>query len=129
MYIEFIADHSEDIARRAIEFQTHGKEKPSRQLMSRVTSMGELTHNAFLKAMDCVFSGDIQVANNVLEITKVIRSEHERLMKELPELPILRIVLLELARIADYVAGIAVMAINRALEKPSKISSVRISEI
>jgi len=126
MYIEFIADHSEDIAKRAIEFQTHSKEKSGKHMMSRIISMGELIHNAFLKAMDCVFTGDIQVANNVLEITKVIRGEHERLMKELPEFPILRIVLLELARIADYVAGIAVMAINKALEKSSEICSAKI---
>jgi len=123
-YLELIADHSENIARRAIEFQTHSKEKTSKHTMNRINNIAELTHNVFLKAMDCLFSGDIQVANNVLEITKVMRSEHERLMKELPELPILRTVLLELARIADNGAGIAVIAINRALEKASKICSV-----
>jgi len=128
IYLELFADHAENIARMAIEFQTHGKEKISKHMMNRIINMGELTHNAVLKAMDCVFSGDIQVANNVLEITKVIRNEHERLMKELPELPILRTVLLELARIATDAAGIAVIAINRALEKPSKICSVKTSE-
>jgi len=128
VYLELIADHSEDIARMAIEFQTHGEEKISKHTMNRIINIGELTHNAFLKAMDCVFTGDIQVANNVLEVIKVIRNEHERLMKELPELPILRTVLLELARIATDGAGIAVIAINRALEKPSKICSVEIWE-
>jgi len=127
-YLELIADHAENIARRVIEFQTSSKEKTSKHMMNKIVNMGELTHNVFLKAMDCVFSGDIQVANNVLEITKVIRNEHERLMKELPELPILRTVLLELARIADNGAGIAVIAINRALEKQSKICSKRILE-
>ena len=128
MWLELIADHSEEIARMAIEFQDHGKEKISKQMMNRIINIGELTHNVFLKAMDCVFRGDVQVANNVLEITKVIESEHASLMKELPELPILRAVLLELARIATDGAGIAVIAINKALEKPSKICSVRISE-
>jgi len=127
MYLELIADHSEDIARMAIEFQTHGSERISKHMMNRIRNMGELTHNAFLKAMDCVFNGDIHVANNVLEITEVVGSEHERLMKELPELPILRTVLLELARIATDGAGIAVIAINRALEKSSKICSEKIS--
>jgi len=128
MWLELIADHSENIARMAIESQVHGREKASTKLMNRIISIGELTHNAFLKAMDCVFTGDIQVANNVLEIIEVIGGEHERLMKELPELPILRTVLLELARIATDGAGIAVIAINRALEKPSKICSAGISE-
>lgn len=128
MWLELIADHSENIARTAIEFQAYGREKASTKVMNRIINIGELTHNAFLKAMDCVFTGDVQVANNVLEIIEVIGGEHERLMKELPELPILRTVLLELARIATDGAGIAVIAINRALEKPSKICSVEISE-
>jgi len=127
-YLELIADRSEYIARRAIELQTRGKEKTSRHLMTRITNMGELAHNVFLKAMDCVFSGDIEVANNLLEIARVIRSEHDKLMKELPELPILRTVVWELDRIADHGASIAVIAINKALEKPSKICSVSSSE-
>ena len=107
-YLELIADRSEYIARRAIELQTRGKEKTSRHLMARITSMGELAHNVFLKAMDCVFSGDIQVANNLLEIARAIRSEHDKLMQELPELPVLRTVVWELDRIADHGASIAV---------------------
>jgi len=127
-HLELIADHAQNIARRAIELKTRGREKIGREVMSKVINLGELAQNVFVKAVDCVFSGDIEVANNVLEITKVIRNEHERLMKELPESPILRTVFLELARIADNGAGIAVLAINIALEKPSKICSVQISE-
>ena len=75
--------------------------------------------------MDCVFTGDIDVANNVLEIEKVISNESEKLMKQLPEAPVLRIIVLELATVADTGAGIAVIAINKALEKSSKICSIR----
>jgi len=127
-YLEMIADHAENIARRAIEFKTRGKERVSKHAMRRIVNLSELAQNVFLKAMDCVFSRNIEIANNVLEITKVIRNEHERLMEELPESPILRTVVLDLTRIADNGAGIAVIAINRALEKPSKICSIRGSE-
>ena len=120
-YLELIADRAEYIARMAIELQTRSKEKISRNLMTRIPNMGDLAHNVFLKAMDCVFTGNIEVANNLLEITRVIRIEHEKLMEELPELPILRTVVLELNRIADHGSSIAVVAINKALEKPSKI--------
>jgi len=123
-YLEMIADHAENIARRAIEFKTHGKERVSKNAMRRITNLSELAQNVFLKAMDCVFSRNIEIANNVLEISKVIRNEHERLMEELPESPILRTVVLDLTRIADNGAGIAVIAINRALEKASKICAV-----
>lgn len=122
-YLEVIADHSESIARRAIELK--GERRGSRQAMRQIVSLGELAHNVFLKAMDCVFTGDIDLANNVLEITKVIGNESEKLMKELPETPSLRTVVLEVARIADTGAGIAVIAINKALEKSSKFCSLR----
>jgi len=121
-YLEVIADHAENIARRAIEFKDQER-KTSKTAMREIVNLSELAHNVFLKAMDCIFSGDIELANNVLEITKVIGNEHERLMKELPELPILRTVILELARIADTGAGIAVIAINKALEKSSETCS------
>lgn len=123
-YLEVIADHAESIARRASEFKG-GERKIGRQALRNVVNLSELAHNVFLKATDCVFTGDVDVANNVLEITKVIGSESERLMKELPEMPILRTIVLELARIADTGSGIAVIAINKALEKSSKICSIR----
>ncbi len=119
-YLELIADHAENIARRAVELRTHGKERAGKQVMSKIVNLSDLAQNVFLKAVDCVFSGNIEIANNILEITKVIRNEHERLMKELPESPILRTLVLEVASIADSGAGIAVIAINRALEKPSR---------
>jgi phosphate uptake regulator len=125
-YLELIADRAEDIAKRAIELQTRGREKASKHLMNRIANMGELAHNVFLKAMDCVFTGNIEVANNLLEIARVIRGEHERLMEELPQLPILRTVVLELNRIADHGSSIAVIAINKALEKSSNVCSSRI---
>jgi len=119
-YLELIADHAESIARRAVELRTHGKERAGKQVMSKIVNLSDLAQNVFLKAVDCVFSGDIEIANNILEITKVIRNEHERLMKDLPESPILRTLVLEVAGIADNGGAIAVIAINRALEKPSK---------
>jgi Na+/phosphate symporter len=123
-YLEVIADHSENIARRAIDFKG-SERKGSRQAMRDIVSLSELAHTVFLKATDCVFTGDIDVANNLLEITEVIGREHERLMKVFPELPVLRTVVLELATIADTGAGIAVIAINKALEKSSKFCTLR----
>jgi len=126
-YLELIADRSEYIAEMAIELKTRSREKASKQLMNRVSNMGELTHNVFLRAMDCIFSGNIEVANNLLEMARAIRTEHENLINELSEQPVLRTVVLELNRIADHGASIAVIAINKALEKPSKICYSRSS--
>jgi len=127
-YLEVIADRAEYIARMAMELHTRGKEKTSKHVMNRITNIAELAHNVFLKAMDCVFTENIEVANNLLEIARVIRSEHEKLLEELPELPILRTIVLELNRIADHGSSIAVIVINKALEKPSKICSLTMSQ-
>jgi len=122
VYLELIADYTEKIAKRVISFEEH-KEMRNQQAMERVSNISELAHAIFQKAMDCFFSGDIKIANSVLEARKVIKMEEERLMRELPEIPHLRAIALCLTRIADRGAGIAVIAINRALEKPSKICS------
>jgi len=127
-YLEMIADLAQDIARRAIDFQNQSKERTGKNVMRKIVNLSELAQNVFLKAMDCVFTRNIEIANNVLEITKVIRSERERLMEELPNSPTLRTVVLDLTRIADNGAGIAVIAINRALEKTSKICAIITSE-
>ncbi len=123
-YLEVIADHAENIARRAIEFKGNER-RGGKHSIRDIVNLSELAHNVFLKSMDCVFTGDIDVANNVLEITRVIGNESEKLMRDLPQMPILRRIVLELARIADTGAGIAVIAINKALEKSSKICSIR----
>jgi len=117
-FLELIADYAENIAMTAIEFRRHGKERISEQVIIRIKNMSELAHNIFLKAMDCFFTGDIKVAHHLLEIRKNIKKEHEIL-----NIPHLRAIVWTLTRIADNGAGIAVMAINRALEKPSKIGS------
>ncbi len=124
-YLELIADYAENIARTAIEFKECCKERLSKHIINRVDNLSELAHNIFLKAMDCFFTGDVKIAHNLLEIRKNIKKEHEILMRELPAIPHLRAVVWALTRIADNGAGIAVMAINRALEKPSKMCSPR----
>ncbi len=123
--LELIADYAENIARTAIEFKESCKEKLSKHMVDRINNLSELAHNVFLKAMDCFFTGDIKIAHNLLEIRKNIKKEHEILMKELPQIPHLRSIVWTLTRIADNGAGIAMMAINRALEKPSKMCSYR----
>ena len=123
-YLELIADYAESIARSAIEFKACCEERVSKHVMNRIDNLSELAHNIFLKAMDCFFTGNVRIANNVLEIRKVVKKEHERLMKELPETPHLRTAVSWLTRIADNGAGIAAIAVNRALEKPSKVCSL-----
>ncbi|MEM3551139.1 MAG: hypothetical protein QXV01_08640, partial [Candidatus Bathyarchaeia archaeon] len=68
----------------------------------------------------CIFSGDIKAANGILEMHKVFEDRVEKLMQELPQIPYLRAIISSLDNIADLGASIAEIAINRALERPSK---------
>jgi hypothetical protein len=49
-----------------------------------------------------------------------LEKESDTFMRELPEIPYLRAMVMCLNKIADLGATIADIAINRALEKPSK---------
>ena len=120
--LECIADDAENIARRTIELQKY-KENISKQVIERIYSISEPAHNIFQKAMDCIFTGDIKIANSVLEMRDVIKMEEERLMRELPKIPHLRAIAWGLTRIACRGACIAEIAVNRVLKKPSKICS------
>jgi len=126
--LELIADHAANIARNVVELQKY-KGKISKRVIARIFNISELTHTVFQKAIKCFFTGDMEIANSVLEMRKAIKAEDETLMKELPEVPHLRCITIGLTRIADSGADIAVVAINRALEKSNKMCSVHCKEV
>ena len=117
--LELVSDYSEDIAKRIIELGPRTS-KLTEDTVRRICNCGELAQTVFQKALDCAFSGDLIVANGVLEMQRTLQMETERLMKELPEIPYLRAIILSLNRIADMGAIIANIAVNRAIERPSK---------
>ncbi|MBC7129777.1 PhoU domain-containing protein, partial [Candidatus Bathyarchaeota archaeon] len=84
-------------------------------------NVGETAQNIFQKALDCIFTSDIRIANGILEMHRVLDMEVNRLINELPEIPYLRAIISYLTKIADLGAAIAEIAINRALEKPNKM--------
>jgi phosphate uptake regulator len=57
-YLEVIADHAENIARRAIEFKGIER-KGDKQAMRDIVSLSELAHNVFLKAMGSLSEGSM----------------------------------------------------------------------
>jgi len=117
-YLETIADCSEKIAQRVIALQKY-KTKIGKDMIDRLTQLGDLAHSIFQKAMECLSTGDIKIANGVLEMRKALDLEEEKLMRQLPDVPHLGAVVLGITRIAESGAGIAVIALDRALEKPN----------
>ena len=128
-YLELIADYAEDIAKRIIELEIYRSKLPS-DIVERIQHLSESTQAIFQKALDCVFSRDLRIANGVLEMKEVVEIESNRLMREAPEIIYLRSIISCLNKVADIGATIADIAINRALEQPNKsvetiIQSVR----
>jgi len=119
-YLETIADCAENIAKRAIELQKY-KGHIESETMEKLSQLGELAQSIFQNAMDCVVSGDMKIANSALEMRQVVDIEEEKLMWELPDIPHLGAVALAITRIAESGAGIAVIALDRALEKPNDL--------
>ncbi|MEM4703690.1 MAG: PhoU domain-containing protein [Candidatus Bathyarchaeia archaeon] len=118
-YLELIADYAEELASRITEVRAYRK-KISKEVVERIQHIAESAQTVFQKALDCVFSRDIRIANSVLEMRKVLESEVAKFVQEAPEIPFLRVIVLCLNKIAELGATIADIAINRSLEEPSK---------
>jgi phosphate uptake regulator len=127
-YLELIGDYAEEIARRVIELSQKYKERLPKWVTQRISNLNDLAHDLVLKAIDCFFIGDIKIANSVLEMLTFVELERDRLMQELPEMPHLRLILWNITRIAHNGAGIALTAINNALERKTAICSTRWSK-
>ncbi|MCK4424580.1 hypothetical protein KAU93_02755, partial [Candidatus Bathyarchaeota archaeon] len=118
-YLELIADYSEDIAKRVIALEKY-RATLSKTILERIYHLGELTQTIFQKAVDCVFTRDLKIANSLLEMHDVLESKFEQEMRELPEVPYLRTIVSTLSKIADKGAVIAKLAINTTLMKSDK---------
>jgi phosphate uptake regulator len=118
-YLELIADYAEDIAKKIIDLGIY-RAKVTQDVVEEICHLGEISQTIFQKAVDSVFTGDFKVANQVIEMEKLLETQSERLMREMPEIPFLRAIISFLGKIGNVGAGIADIAINRALENPSK---------
>jgi len=126
-YLELIADYAEDIARRVVVLLRRYKDQLPKGTIERMSNLNDLAHDLVLKSVDCFFIGDIKIANSLLEMLKFIELERDRLIRELPEIPNVRCILWDIARIADNGGGIALIAINNTLERKTKICTKRMS--
>jgi phosphate uptake regulator len=115
-YLELIADYSEYMAKEVIELQK-SKIKLGKPILEKVYQLSEVTETIFQKAVDCIFTKDLKVANSLLEMHKVLESEIEQEMHQLSENPYLRTIVSTLSKIADKGAVIAKLAINTILMK------------
>jgi phosphate uptake regulator len=120
-YLELIADYAEETARRVIELLQKYKDRLPKWVIERINNLNDLAHDLVLESVDCFFIGDIKIANSLLEMQAFMKLERDRLTQELPEIPHLRLILWNISRVADNGKSIALIAINNALERKTKI--------
>ena len=118
-YLELIADYSADTARTVLNFKVH-REKLTEDVAQRINQLSEMAQTIFHKAIECIFTRNIRIANRVAEMRKPIDTEANKIMSELPDFPFLRSIIASLNKIADEGVTIAEIAINRSLERPTK---------
>ena len=118
-YLELVADYSEDIAREVLELKIY-RDKVPKDLIKTIFDIGEMTRTILDKAVDCLFTGDIKVANSLLQLKETIEIECNKFLQVAPVVPHLRSIVSTLQKIADKGATIAEIAINRSLETRGK---------
>ena len=124
-YLELIADYAEETARRIIEILQKYTDKLPKWVIGRLSNLNDLVRDFVSNSVDCYFIGDLKMANSLLEMQAFVELERDKLMRELPEIPHLRLILWNITRIADNGKGIALIAINNALERKTRICSKR----
>ena len=118
-YLELIGDYAEETARTVLDLLHKNKGVLQKWAIDRINNFNDLVSDLVVKAVDCFFTGDIKIANTILETLTVVTCERDRLMEELPEIPRLCCILWNISRIANNAAGIALKAINNSLENSS----------
>jgi len=117
--LELIGDCSEDIAKKVIAFKVY-RDRVSEPILKRLFEFSEAVKTVFQRAIDCFFTGDIKIANSILDMRSALNIEAERLMQELPEIPYLRAMVSGLTNIINIGAICANIAINKAIHEHNK---------
>ena len=118
--LERIADHAVRIAGTV---SILGKEATPERVLAELDRMARAASTALSDALDCLDSGDIDKANEVVDAARQTTRERAHLLQEIGakrgRLAIgLAYVLESLERSAFYASDLAEIAINRAVETP-----------
>ncbi len=150
--LERIAGWSENIAEEVIELEAaHGT--LGKYLLARVQETSDMTYGICHKAVNCLYTRDMKMANNAIETYAQVREMEEKLQKAMctysklksqffsvdryfvgqnPPNPCtiaqLSLIIWSLRRIAELGREIADVSIQRALRKDTKLSRVALDE-
>jgi len=131
--LEHMADLAYNIAdssKRMLECST--KDGIDKTLISKISSLNEQIYDLTHKAIEALLTGDVKLANSAINLyKKTIRPSIENLIEEVitkvanPCIAVfLSNIIWNMGRVVDIGKEIAEIAINRALEKPSKLCEI-----
>jgi len=126
-YLETIADYAENIAKNIITLKKFGK-KPKKAIIDILAHISGLALNTCDNAIECLFTGDMKKANIALKMRESVDSEEDRLTEALfaekmnsVSSSALRNIGWSLQSIAEYGSSLALISVNRYLEKSTKL--------
>jgi phosphate uptake regulator len=119
-YLELVADQVESIARRIVEVEGDRSEIENADI-ERMLDLSKLASSIIQDAVDCFFTEDIKKANNVLENKNVMDMEERKFHSDIRNF---NAIAQGLAIIAEKGAGIAEVAFDRVLERPTDVCRI-----
>jgi len=125
--LETIADHCEDIARNVKEILSADLKTPD-NVVRALQGFGESVSELYGKALGALLSRDLKQANEALRLAETVPKRESDLIrlvqKETKDVKLiipLRGIFGAIAQIGEYAQGVAVIAYNRYLEKPTNL--------
>jgi phosphate uptake regulator len=125
--LEHVADYADNIARSVLDILASGKEIEA-PLVKRLAKASDVAAKIVQDGLSCIFSHDLRLANKAIEAKAEVERIEEEILTDIlrkhedPSLVAsLRAVAWSTRRIAEYGSEIAVIGINRYLERESSI--------
>ncbi|HEV8359502.1 MAG TPA: PhoU domain-containing protein [Candidatus Thermoplasmatota archaeon] len=125
--LENVADYAEIMGKNTLEILEQGK-KVDGNLLEHYRRVGEASGKVVADALAGVFTHDVKLANRAIENAAQIEQDAENLAAEVHQKvrdPVLvanlRAIAFAMRRVAEHGSEIAVIGINRYLERPSAI--------
>ena len=125
--LEHVADYADNIAKSVLDI-LHGGAEVEEPLLRRLQRSSDIAGRIVADGLSCIFQHDLKMANKAIEAQREVEKLEEEILSEIlkkhddPTLVAsLRAVAWSIRRIAEYGSEIAVIGINRYLERDSNL--------
>lgn len=125
--LEHVADYADNIAKSVIDILQSGKDVET-PMIKRLARANDMAAQIVADGLSCIFSHDLKLANKAIETKDQLERLEEEILLEIlkkhedpTHVASLRAIAWSTRRIAEYGSEIAVIGINRYLERESNI--------